>query len=97
MASLIFQLVRFHLFLFGNLQKLQVPKLKLYFQERVHDEIFGGYVRYMPIAQEYDLKNKYPSYKNYLFSKYFKHKNYLDAFAAITLRNNNHFEIVREN
>lgn len=56
------------------------------------DEIFGGYVRYLPIAREWELRQKYPSYK-YLFNKYFN--GYLDNFAKITTRNGNK-EFVKE-
>lgn len=50
------------------------------------DEIFGGYVRYLPIAREWELQQKYPSYQ-YIFSKYYPP--YLDGFAKITARNGN--------
>ena len=51
------------------------------------DEIFGGYVRYVPIAREYELRKKFPSY-NYLFGKYFQ-DDYLTAYAKMTARNGN--------
>lgn len=69
-------------------------KVKVVVSGEGADEIFGGYVRYLPIAREWELKQSYPSYSNYLFSKYFP-KSYLDAFAKMTARNDN-FEFVRE-
>lgn len=57
------------------------------------DEIFGGYVRYLPVAREYELRKHYPSYQ-YLFDKH-SHEAYLDRFARITARNGN-IEFVRE-
>ncbi|MEK7136987.1 MAG: asparagine synthase-related protein [Patescibacteria group bacterium] len=59
------------------------------------DELFGGYVRYMPIASEYFLRKKYPSYE-YLFGKHFGPEDYVDAFTRVTCRNTEHFEMVRE-
>ncbi len=56
------------------------------------DEIFGGYVRYMPIAREWELQKKYLSYK-YIFSKHYPP--YLEGFAKITARNEN-IEFVKE-
>lgn len=56
------------------------------------DEIFGGYIRYMPIAREWEMRRRYPSY-SYLFGKYYPA--YLDGFARITARNED-IEIVRE-
>lgn len=50
------------------------------------DEIFGGYVRYLPIAREWELQQKYPSYQ-YIFNKYYPA--YLDGFAKISARNGN--------
>lgn len=56
------------------------------------DEIFGGYVRYLPIAREWELQQKYPSYQ-YIFNKYYPA--YLDGFAKITARNGN-VDLARE-
>jgi asparagine synthase (glutamine-hydrolysing) len=50
------------------------------------DEIFGGYIRYLPIAREWELQQQYPSYQ-YIFGKYYPP--YLDGFAKITARNGN--------
>jgi len=56
------------------------------------DEIFGGYVRYLPIAREWELQRRYPSYQ-YIFNKYYPP--YLDGFAKITARNGN-VELARD-
>ncbi len=50
------------------------------------DEIFGGYIRYLPIARQWELQQRYPSYE-YIFGKYYP--SYLDGFAKITARNDN--------
>jgi len=57
------------------------------------DEIFGGYVRYFPVAREYELRKGYPSYQ-YLFDKH-GDESYLDRFARLTARNGN-VDLVRE-
>ena len=46
--------------------------------------MFGGYIRYLPVSQEWELKNKFTSYK-YLFNKFYDR--YIDSFAKITSRN----------
>jgi len=51
------------------------------------DEIFGGYIRYLPIAREWELRKKMPSY-NYLFGKFYRP--HLEAFSRITMRNKNY-------
>ncbi|MDP3725667.1 MAG: asparagine synthase-related protein [bacterium] len=70
-------------------------KVKVVISGEGADEIFGGYVRYLPVAQEWQLRTQYPSYNAYLFAKYFRHFSYLDAFATITARNDD-VEFVRE-
>lgn len=78
------------------LAKKASKKIKVILSGEGADEIFGGYVRYMPISQEFDLKLKFPSYKSYLFKKYFKYNNYLDGFAKLTSRDESSFEYTRE-
>lgn len=59
------------------------------------DELFGGYVRYLPIAREAELRAGFPSYK-YLFGKHYGDTDYLGKFARITTRSDKHLELVRE-
>lgn len=96
--------ITYHLdFPVGSLSSYPLWKLAQWAKEKVRvvisgegaDEVFGGYVRYLPVAQEYELRTHYPSYNAYLFAKYFRHFSYLDAFATITARNDD-FEFVRE-
>ncbi|MBI4120934.1 MAG: hypothetical protein HY457_01625 [Parcubacteria group bacterium] len=96
--------VGYHLdFPVGSLSSYPLWKLAEWASEKVKvivsgegaDEVFGGYVRYLPIAQEWELRTRYPSYNAYLFAKYFRHFSYLDAFATITARNDD-VEFVRE-
>lgn len=65
-------------------------KVKVVITGEGADEIFSGYVRYLPIAREWALKNRYPTYK-YLFEKFYP--SYLEGFAKITARNEN-FDLV---
>ena len=58
------------------------------------DEIFGGYVRYLPIANEYYLRKQFPSYNNYLFQKYFKYSSFAKGFASLTSRKSELLDIV---
>ena len=59
-------------------------KVKVVVSGEGADELFGGYIRYLPISQEWELKNKFTSYK-YLFNKFYDQ--YIDSFAKITSRN----------
>ncbi len=67
-------------------------KVKVVLSGEGADEIFGGYVRYLPIAREYEMRHKYPSY-GYLFGKFYSP--YIEEFAKITARNND-VEFVKE-
>ena len=75
-----------------KLAEIASKKVKVVISGEGADELFGGYVRYLPIAQEWQLKKKFTSYK-YLFNKFYD--DYLDSFAKITARNKN-IELVRE-
>ena len=61
-------------------------KVKVVISGEGADEVFGGYVRYLPIAREWELRRQYPSYE-YLFNRHFP--SYLDGFAKTTARNDN--------
>lgn len=67
-------------------------KVKVVLSGEGADEVFGGYVRYLPVAREWELRQQYPSY-GYVFGRYYPP--YLDGFAKITARNQD-FEFVRE-
>src|SRR3989338_7143871 len=69
-----------------KLASVASKKVKVVLSGEGADEVFGGYVRYLPIAREYEMNKQYPSYR-YLFNKFYSP--YLDGFAQITARNNN--------
>jgi len=48
------------------------------------DEIFGGYIRYLPISLLWELEKEFPSYK-YFFSK--NYESYLNSYSKISSRN----------
>ena len=69
-----------------KLAKESKKKVKVVLSGEGADEIFGGYVRYLPISREWELQNQYSSYE-YIFGKYYPP--YIEGFAKITARNDN--------
>ena len=67
-----------------KLAEIAKKKVKVVVSGEGADELFGGYIRYLPISQEWELKNKFTSYK-YLFNKFYD--KYIDSFVKITSRN----------
>lgn len=74
-----------------KLAEIASKKVKVVISGEGADEIFGGYVRYIPISREWELRKRYPSY-GYVFGKFYP--TYLDGFAKITARNEN-IELVK--
>ncbi len=66
-------------------------KVKVIVSGEGADEIFGGYVRYLPISRQWELEKSFKSYK-YLFQKFYS--SYLDSFSRITCRSED-YEFVR--
>lgn len=75
-----------------KLAELASKKVKVVLSGEGADEVFGGYVRYLPVARQWELEKEYPSY-GYLFSRHYP--SYIDAFARITARNDS-IELVKE-
>lgn len=67
-------------------QKASKKKVKVIISGEGADEIFGGYVRYLPLAQQWMLEQRFSSYR-YLFKKFYN--SYLDSFSLITTRSEN--------
>ena len=67
-------------------QRVSKKKIKVILSGEGADEIFGGYVRYMPIYTQWELYNKFRSYK-FLFDKFYY--DYPEGFAYMTARNKN--------
>ncbi len=70
-----------------KLAEIASEKVKVVISGEGADEIFGGYVRYLPIAREWELRSSMPSY-NYLFGKFYRP--YVEGFSRITMRNQNY-------
>lgn len=67
-------------------EQAKKKKIKVIISGEGADEIFGGYVRYMPNYTSWKLKQNFKSYTP-LFNKYYK--SYHVDFARITSRNEN--------
>ena len=83
----------FGLFGIWKLAEAASRKVKVVLSGEGADELFGGYIRYLPIAREYELRQHLPSYA-YLFGRHFR-DDYLTAFARLTCRNGD-LDYVRE-
>ncbi len=73
-------------------ERAKKSKAKVVISGEGADELFGGYTRYLPVSQEWELKNKFTSYQ-YLFNKFYDE--YIDSFAKITSRNDD-IELVKQ-
>lgn len=62
-------------------------KVKVVLSGEGADEVFGGYIRYMPVATQYQMTKRYPSY-NELFSKSGQ-TNFGQIFMETTYRGKN--------
>ncbi len=78
-----------------KLAEMATKNVKVILSGEGADELFGGYVRYMPVAREYQLRKHFPSYKS-MFDKHYGDEDYVGAFARITCRNDKYLEFVRQ-
>ena len=67
-------------------------KVKVVISGEGADEIFGGYVRYLPISLQWELENRFPSYKNFFKKNY---GDYLNIYSRFTTRVNEKNKINR--
>ena len=72
-------------------ESVKKKKIKVIISGEGADEIFSGYVRYLPISLQWELEKKYKSYRS-LFKKFYN--SYLDSFSKITTRSDD-FEFVK--
>ncbi len=73
-------------------ERAKKKKIKVILSGEGADEIFGGYIRYMPIYASWQLKQNFKSYTP-LFNKYYR--DYYIDFSRITVRNKN-LEIIKK-
>jgi len=70
-----------------SLASRATKKVKVIISGEGADELFGGYVRYLPLSLRHQLSDKFPSYK-LMFNRIQK-EDYCKMYTKIILKNNN--------
>jgi len=71
-----------------SLAKRASKKVKVVISGEGADELFGGYVRYLPVSLRYQLLNKFPSYE--LMFNRINSSDFCKIYSKIILKDNNY-------